>query len=187
MVESSERGRSGSLAALLAGLQAGMLGVLWMLAWLGASAAWHRLTFWTAENLMASAFDRDAALRADFCGATISGFALYLLLYSTLGALFALAVGERLSRAHTTLAGVLFGLCWYFLSYHAIWRSLMPLEALLHPERPTAIGHLLYGAVLGRFPAYLQRGAETVTAATPESEAQAAAPVAPEMPPERPE
>ena len=187
MAESSERGRSGSLSALLAGLQAGMLGVLWMLAWLGASAAWRRLTFWTAENLMATAFYRDAALRADFCGATVSGLALYLLLYSTLGALFALAVGERLSRARTILAGMLFGLCWYYLSYHAIWRSLMPLAALLHPERPTVIGHLLYGAVLGRFPAYLGHGAETAPEPLPETEAQAGGPVAPEIPAKRTE
>ena len=35
----------------------------------------------------------------------------------------------------------------------------MPLAALLYPERPTMIGHLIYGAILGRFPVY-QRGAE---------------------------
>jgi hypothetical protein len=190
MGESSERGRSGSLSALLAGLQAGMLGILWMLAWLGAGAAWRRLSFWTAENLMATAFYREAALRADFSGATVSGLALYLLLYSGLGALFALAVRERLSRTRTILAGILFGLCWYYLSYRAIWRSLAPIEALLHPERPTVIGHVIYGAVLGRFPKYLRHEEETdvevkvTPIAEPAPAPEAAAPAAPETPSE---
>ena len=68
-----------------------MLGVLWMLAWLGVSAAWQRLSFWAPENLMATAFYGGDGLSRDFSGHTISGMALYLLLYSTLGALFALA------------------------------------------------------------------------------------------------
>ena len=52
--------------AFLAGLQAGMLGVLWMLAWMGFTAAWQRRSFWTAENLMASAFHPNGNLAAAF-------------------------------------------------------------------------------------------------------------------------
>src|SRR5437867_476971 len=48
--------RPDALSATLAGLQAGMLGVCWMLAWLGLSAKWQNRSFWTAENLMATAF-----------------------------------------------------------------------------------------------------------------------------------
>lgn len=161
MDTASERARTGSLSALLAGLEAGMLGVLWMLAWLGVSAAWQRLSFWAPENLMATAFYGGDALRRDFSGRTISGMALYLLLYSTLGALFALLARTSRTRPRTILLGVLFGLCWYYLSYRLIWRGVMPLEALLYPERPTLIGHLIYGAMLGRFPVY-QRRAEAI-------------------------
>ena len=161
MDTASERARTGPLSALLAGLEAGMLGVLWMLAWLGVSAAWERLSFWTPENLMATAFYGADALRPGFTGATLSGMALFLLLYSALGALFALAVRARWTRLRTILVGALFGLCWYYLSYRLIWKSAIPLAALLHPERPTMIGHLIYGAVLGRFPAYQRRLAET--------------------------
>jgi hypothetical protein len=160
MDTASERAGAGPLSALLAGLQAGMQGVLWMLAWLGVYAAWQRLSFWTPENLMATAFYGSGALRRDFSGRTISGMALYLLLYSTLGALFALALRARRTRPRTILLGVLFGLCWYFLSYRLIWKRVMPLAALLYPERPTMIGHLIYGAILGRFPAYQRRAEE---------------------------
>jgi hypothetical protein len=147
-----ERGRPGALAALLCGLQAGMLGVLWMLAWLGVSALWQRLSFWTPENLMAAAFYGAGALRGGFSSRAVSGMALYLVLYSALGALFALAARERWTRTRTVLAGMLFGLGWYYLSYRLIWKGVMPLAAMLHPERATIAGHLLYGAVLGRFP-----------------------------------
>ena len=34
-----------------------------------------------------------------------------------------------------------------------------PLIPLLHAERPTIIGHIIYGAVLARFPRYLTRRA----------------------------
>src|SRR5689334_23333120 len=90
--------RPSRLTAGLAGLQAGMLGVCWMLAWLGISAKWQLRSFWTAENLMASVFYGDRAIRAGFAGRTLSGLALYLLLYSSLGALFAFLVADRLPR-----------------------------------------------------------------------------------------
>src|ERR1044071_5222092 len=87
-----------AFSAALAGLQAGMLGVCWMLAWLGVTAAWERRSFWMAENLMASVFYGDRAIRAGFAAKTLSGLALYLLLYSALGAVFAAAVANRVSR-----------------------------------------------------------------------------------------
>jgi hypothetical protein len=150
-----ETRRASSLQALLAGLQAGMLGVWWMLAWLGASAKWQRRSFWTAENLMASVFYGDGSIRSGFAGRTLSGLALYLLVYSTLGALFALALADRLPRLRVLLAALLFALGWYYVSFHLVWKSMMPLVALLHSAQPTVLGHLVYGTFLGRYPAYL--------------------------------
>ena len=163
------RSRPGAMDAILSGLEAGMLGVLWMLAWLGVSAVWGRLTFWTSENLMATAFYGEGALRRGFSSHTISGMALYLLIYSTLGALFALALRDRLTYARTVIAGVLVGLAWHYVSYHLIGRAVMPLAALLHPERQTVVGHVLWGAVAGRFRLYLGREdhAQPATVETP--------------------
>src|SRR2546422_1022851 len=83
------------LAVFLAGLQAGMMGICWMLAWLGLSSLGQRRSFWTAENLMATVFHGDNAIRRGFGTSTLSGLALYLLIYSLLGAVFAAAVRTR--------------------------------------------------------------------------------------------
>jgi hypothetical protein len=155
---------AGAFSAFLAGLQAGMVGVLWMLAWLGISAKWQVRSFWTSENLMASVFYGDEAIRSGFAARTLSGLALYLLIYSLLGALVAMMVRDRLSRTGVTLVSVAVALGWYYLSFHVIWRAVSPLITLLHVERATIIGHLLYGTLLGRYPVYLPRA---VTPPTP--------------------
>ena len=181
MDAATERRPAGAFSAFLAGLQAGMLGVLWMLALMGAASAWQSLSFWTPENLMATAFHRGAPIRGNFGAGSLSGMALYLILYSLAGALFAVAAGDRLPRARAVLAGVVFGLSWYYLTFQLLWKSLLPLVALLHAEQSTILGHVLYGAILGRFPVYMARG-ETPPVSSPEAgpDTTAAEPVAPE-------
>jgi hypothetical protein len=141
---------------MIAGLQAGMVGALVMLGWMGVSAVWSRLSFWTAENLFASAFYGTRALNPGFSSRTVSGLALYLVIYSSLGAVFSAAAKLRLPRLRVLLLGILFGICWYYLSFRLLWRGVMPLVALLHPEQPTIVGHVIYGALIGRFPAYIR-------------------------------
>jgi hypothetical protein len=133
-----------------------MLGACWMLLWLGLSAKWQQRSFWTPENLIASIFYGGRSIQNGFSWSTVSGLAMYLSLYSVLGALFALAAHGRVSRRRTMLAAVVFALCWYYLSFRLLWKLLMPLVALLHIENSTILGHLLYGVVLGRFPVYLE-------------------------------
>ena len=118
MPTATERRSAKSLSAFLAGLQAGMVGVWWMLAWMGASAVWQRRSFWTPENLMASVFYGNAAIRRGFAASTVSGLALYVLLYSLLGAGFAMAVAGRLPRLRLALASMAFALCWYYAAFH---------------------------------------------------------------------
>jgi hypothetical protein len=136
-----------------------MLGAWWMLLWLGVSDVWQRRSFWTAENLMASAFYGDGAIRRGFAARTLSGLALYLLLYSLLGALLAMAVSDRMPRVRVFLVSLLFGLGWYYFSFGLLWKSVLPLVALLHSAQTTVLGHIIYGAVLGRYPAYLPQAA----------------------------
>jgi hypothetical protein len=168
-MDAATESRSASrLSAFLAGLQAGMLGVGGMLAWMGASAVWQRRSFWTAANLMASVFYGDAAIRRGFAASTVSGLALYLLLYSLLGAGFAMAIPGRLPRLRTLLISIVFALCWYYLAFHLIWKAVSPLVALLHVERPTVLGHVIYGALLARFPAYLTGTGAPPVASAPE-------------------
>ncbi len=165
----------GRWTALLAGLQAGMLAALAMLAWMGSSAVWERRSFWTSENLLATTFYGGTAVHNGFSTSTLSGLALYLLIYSTLGCVFAAAAGGKFTAAKLLLAGIAAGLVWYYVSFHFVWRAISPLVPILHPVRPTIVGHIIFGAVMARFPQYLPQrpppggdsGAEPATAAAP--------------------
>jgi hypothetical protein len=158
-----------AMPPLLAGLQAGMTGALAMLAWMGVSALWKHVSFWSWENLFATAFFGGAALHPGFSFRTVSGTALWLVLYRVLGAAFAAATGRRYPRTRVMLLGVAFGVAWYYVSFGLLWRSAMPLVALLHPVRPTIIGHVIYGMLVGRFPEYLEPKAERPPEPPPES------------------
>ncbi len=148
---------SGAISAGLAGLQAGMLGAIGMLAWLGLSAKWQLRSFWTAENLMASAFWGSDSVRSGFGFRSIAGLALYLLLYSLLGALFAIVLRDRVRPTRALLLGVVFALAWYYFSFRLLYERILPLVALLHVERQTILGHLIYGTFLGTYTAYLPK------------------------------
>ena len=158
-----------ALRGFLAGLQAGMLGALFLLAWLGAAAVWKGRGFWTAANLMAGVFYGAGAIRAGFSESTLSGVALYLLLYSLLGALFAMAFQIRMSRPRLTLVSILFAIFWYYLSFDVLWRAAAPLLARLHYAPATLWGHVIYGAQLSRYPEYLT-GRPALAAAEPAPE-----------------
>ncbi len=144
-----------SADGFLAGLQAGMLGTVWLLLWMGISAKFQGRSFWTAENLMASVFYGGAAIRNGLAWHTVPGLALYLSVYCLLGALFAMAVRDRLPRLRLLLLSLIFALAWYYASFHGLWEALSPLIGRLHVERSTVLGHLIYGTFLSRFPAYL--------------------------------
>src|SRR5689334_21823616 len=92
--------RSG-LSVFLAGLQAGMMAALLMLGWLGVSAVWQQHTFWSAANQMATVLHGGAAIVSGFGPYTASGLALYLVVYSLIGAVFALLVPHRLTPSLT--------------------------------------------------------------------------------------
>src|SRR5580700_3148510 len=156
-----------AFSAMLAGLQAGMVGALWMLAWLGVGSAWLHRGFWNSENLFATVFYGGDAVRSDFGSKTLAGLALYLLLYSLLGGIFALALRGRPRSGRLMLAGILFSLGWFYISFHVLWKSAMPLVYLLYPDRSTVVGHLIFGACIGRFPAHYP--GRTTKAAAPDA------------------
>jgi hypothetical protein len=147
----------GRFEVLLAGLQAGMVAALAMLAWMGSSAIWQRRSFWTSENLLATMFYGGTAVHNGFSKSTISGLALYLLVYSVLGCVFAAAIRGRPATTKLLAAAIAVALIWYYLSFHFVWKAISPLVPLLYPVKPTILGHIIYGAVLGRFPRYLPR------------------------------
>jgi hypothetical protein len=167
-----------ALSSFFAGLQAGLQGVVAMLVWLGVSATWQRRTFWTTENLMASLFYGNRAIRSGFVPHTLSGLAVYLLLYSLLGGLLAFLVRDRVARLRVLMLSLLFALVWYYLSYRLLWRAVAPLVALLHVERATVLGHLVYGTLLARYPLYLPQRNPSSPVPPAEPPAETAAPPA---------
>src|SRR5690348_11380420 len=156
------------LSLSLAGLQAGMAAVLFMLAWLGLSAEWRQSSFWTPENLWASTFYGSDAIHRGFSTSTFSGLALYLLVYSIFGCLFAAILRGAVRPLRLALVGIVAAVGWYYLSFHLIWHAVSPLVWLLHAERPTLWGHILYGAVIAQFPRYLP-AAPSVSVLEPEA------------------
>jgi hypothetical protein len=165
MDTAAESRAPGAFSALLAGLQAGMLGGLAMLTFLGIGSVWYGRTFWTPENLLASSHYGDAAIRNSFSDCTAFGIGVYLFSYPLIGAAFAAAVQERLTPLRLTLAGAVFGVAWYFLTFHWFWGLWTPLVGLLHPVRYTVLGHVLYGVVLARYPLYMEGRASMQAAA----------------------
>jgi hypothetical protein len=171
------------LATFLAGLEGGTVGVLWMLAWLGVSSAWQQRGFWAPENLMATAFNRSANLAPVFGWSTCAGLALYVLIYSVLGAAFAWGLRDRVPARRVMLLGVIFAVVWYYFSFRWTFKLALPMVALLHVEHSTLIGHLLYGTMLGRYPLYVHRLMNTAPAVV-DAPPQVAAVVAMEGPAE---
>jgi hypothetical protein len=128
-----------------------------MLTWLGVSSVWQQRSFWAPENLMATAFDRNSTLAPVFTWATCGGLALYVLIYSLLGAAFSSVLRDRVPQRRVMLIAVIFAVVWYYFSFRWTFRFALPLVALLHVEHTTLVGHLLYGTILGRFPVYVHR------------------------------
>jgi hypothetical protein len=85
-----------------------------------------------------------------------------------LGGLLAAAIGDRMPRVRTYLVSIAFAMAWYYISFRVLWRSVMPLVALLHVERSTLFGHLIYGAVLGSFPGRLPKPEQPAAGAVEE-------------------
>ena len=154
--------------AALAGFEAGAIGVIAMLFCLGLASVWYRHTVWTVANIMASNFYGDEAIGPGFAASTLSGLAVYFILYSLFGALFGAVIrGSGFSRLRLVAGGLLAGAAWYYLWFGLLWRHFNPIVPLYTHDRPMLWGHLLYGAMLGRFPLYYRRLTAVPPAPTP--------------------
>jgi hypothetical protein len=153
---------------MMTGLQTGVLAALAMFSWLGVSAVWYRRSFWTAANLLAATFYGESALHNQFNVHTFSGLGLYFVIYGTLGMLFGLAMQDRHASLRITCLGVLIAIAWYYVVFGWLWKRWDPLLVLYTHDRPMFAGHVLYGAILGRYPRNLP-SAEPLASAEPAS------------------
>ena len=163
----------GTAEAALAGLQAGLVAVSVLLLWTGISSVLEFRSVWSAEILMASVFYGPAAIRGEVPSAALAGLALYLLLYSLAGALFAILIHGRLPRFRLTLVAIFFGLAWYYAVFRFAAYHWAPLVNRLHPAGPTLWGHVIYGGLLARCRLYLSGPRETAPEAAGAAETPA--------------
>ncbi len=128
-----------------------------MLAFTGLASAWYRRGFWNPENVMASVFYGDDAVRPAFALASLSGLALYVIGYGLLGAAYGRLAWSYRNHLRVFLVAILVSLGWYYLWWGWLWQHLQALVPLYTHDRPMFVGHVLYGMVLGRFPQYYER------------------------------
>jgi hypothetical protein len=153
--------RSLGLRHILAGLQAGVLGALLIVACLMGGSLWHGRSIWVVPNLFASTFFGSGVYRNQLLRTSWTGIALIVAVYGVLGILWG-CIWRDERKPWMGLYGAIAGLGVYFLFFSLLWRHVNPLVTLYAPEGQLQLGHLLWGIVLARSPLYARRIADSV-------------------------
>ncbi len=165
-MESAGSPRPEKLAFFLGGLQAGMLGALFSAAWLALGSAFMGRGFWGASNAVATVLN-GGVYRRGLHFSSIAGLALEVIVYSALGGAIALTLRDTLPRFRRTLSCIVLALSWFYVAYGLIWPHLAPVVIRVQPFSMALVGHIIYGGILSRFPAYAGAVAEPQTAPEP--------------------
>ena len=152
---------------MIAGIESGVLGGMFMLGWLALVSLSQGRSAWSMPNLLASTFYGEAALRRGFRWATLSGVALHVTMSASLGLLFGLAVSGVPSRPRVMLLGIGAGIAWYFLSLGIFWKHVNPMVPLYGGGSGWFTAHVGLGIFLGSFPRYLRSLATPALATEP--------------------
>jgi hypothetical protein len=163
-----------TLRQTLAGLQAGVVGALFMIVWSMAGSLWSRRSIWTIPNLYASNFYGSRAYTNQFVRSSWSGLALMLAICGLGGILWGL-LGSVLWKDERkpllALFGAMAGLLVYYVLFSAIWRHANPLMFLYSPEPETQIGYVIWGLALARSPVYSRRMGSAISGEPQDAEA----------------
>ena len=155
-----------TLRDALAGLHAGTLGALLMIAWLMLCSVSAGYTVWIVPNLFATAIYGPAVYQNHFLRASWPGIALILAIYGGGGIVWGTFCGAFLKSGHRprffALTGAIVGLIVYYC-FNLVWRYAAPLIPLYAPVRPLQVGHILWGMALARSPLYSRRIREADT------------------------
>ena len=152
---SGNHSRAGSsLLRALAGVESGVIGGVFMLAWLALLSLLQGRSIWSTPNLLASTFYGEVALRRGFRWTSLSGVALHLVMTAMAGLMFGLAVSSIASRRRVMLLGFASGMAWYFLSLGFFWKLMNPIVPVYGSGGGMLLAHLGLGYFLGSFPKY---------------------------------
>jgi len=141
------------LIRVLAGLQVGVTGGLWMLLWFAVHSLVLGQRWYAVPNLLGSTFFGDHAFRSGAGWVTASGFALHVLASGCVGVLFGLVAPASavLSGLRAFLLGLLAGVLWYYVLFEPFWKIVNPWVPLYSSHRTMVVAHLIYGAWLARW------------------------------------
>jgi hypothetical protein len=131
----------------LAGLQAGMLGGLAMLAVLALAPALDRRAWWSYPNLLAACFYGPRAIGGGLGWPTVAGGALQMLIAGTAGALFGALFGRHSGSRRIALLGLLWGFFVFFGS-EQVYKFSSPVVVAYMPRSASVVAHMIYGICL---------------------------------------
>jgi hypothetical protein len=152
---------SGLLIHALAGLQAGVVGVIWMLVCFVVAAFWNDGGIWSIPNLFSTFFYGENAWEGGFLRTTWAGLALIVVLYGFLGVVWGCLWSAR-RKLLLSVYGSLTGLAVYYFFFSYVWVHADPLIPLYAPVRELQVAHILWGAALARSPRYAARIAQAI-------------------------
>jgi hypothetical protein len=139
-----------------AGLDAGLLGAIALLAWLAAGSHLGGNLWFSRFNLAAAPFFGDLVFASGPGWHTVVGAAHLLLIYSLLGAAYGLLPASREGWLNLMTALGYAGLI-HLCADAWLWKRLHPFAHPYFAPLAVAPGHLIYGLFLWRFPARLRR------------------------------
>jgi len=139
----------------MAGVEAGILGGLFMMLWLAILSLLQGRSVWSVPKLLASTFYGEAARRRGFRWTTLSGVALHLIVSVVAGLLFGSVVNGIASRGRVMTLGLAAGVAWYYLSQGFFWKYVNPMVPLYTSGGGMLLAHVGFGFFLGSFPRYL--------------------------------
>jgi hypothetical protein len=140
----------------MAGLQAGVLGALVMLACLMVGSLMNRRSIWVAPNLFATSFYGAGVYYNHYAGTAWSGVALLIVMYGGLGALWGCAWREE-QKPWLAVYGAIFGMVVYFFLFDFVWKQVNGIVILYAPSVQLQVGHALWGMILSNSPKYARR------------------------------
>jgi len=138
---------------LLAGLEAGVLGAVYMMVWLMAGSRLSRRSIWDIPNLFATAFYGPNAYQTQYLRSSWSGVALLLIVCGMGGMLWGLCWRDE-RQPFLAFFGAVTGLAVYFVLFDLVWTRTNPLIPLYAPVRLVQIGFMIWGIALARSPKY---------------------------------
>lgn len=155
-VESALPQHSGFGISALAGLQAGIVGVVWMFFCFFVAAFWGGGGIWSIPNLFSTAFYGESSYQNEFYRTTWAGVAFIVVLYGSMGALWGCFWRAR-RRPLLSLTGALTGLALYYFFFNYAWLHVSPGISLYAPVRELQVAHVFWGAALAKSPLYANR------------------------------